>query len=202
MDVLLRLLEAEPLARPRAEHVYRAARKRGVPQPDALIERMAPLLIDFVPPLSEGSGLAPTVRGILLRDSSAELIHHRFIKVVRALPDRWDREGTISAAEPQPVVVHAFELLPILEMTSLPDRCLLGRLLEVERVGSVEWTKDPESPWSVWIRYEVHRYAGAVNRRLLEDRQWEHFLIKGRRSPNGVAEYPPGASELQRRTRT
>jgi hypothetical protein len=162
MDVLLQLLEAEPLGRPRAEHVYRAARKRGVQRPDALIESMAPLLVDFAPPLSEGSGLAPTVRGVLLRDSSTELIHHRFMKVIRALPDRWDREGTISAAEPQPVVMHAFELLPASETLSLADRCLVGRLLEVEGVGSLEWTKDRESPWSVWIRYEVHRYAGAV----------------------------------------
>jgi len=136
--------------------------KEGIAVPHRCLKGIEAGLIRYEPPLRGATSCRLSVRGIISADPSAAVVHRGFLQVVRGLSDRWGREELLSPAEPQPVLVPARDLWQP-NFGSPTDLRIVGLLLEEESIGSIEWTADPESPFSVLIDYDIRKLGGAVN---------------------------------------
>jgi hypothetical protein len=136
--------------------------KRGVAVPHCCLEGIDEALIRYEAPLSGGTRCRLSVRGMISADPTAAVIHQGFLQVIRGLSDRWGREELLSPAEAQPVLVPAKDLWHP-KLGTQTDLRIVGLLLEEEGIGSIEWTDDPESPFSVLIDYDIRRLGAAVN---------------------------------------
>jgi hypothetical protein len=134
----------------------------GVERPARCLEEASPTLITYDSPLGTASKVRLTVRGMRVADPSARVLHIGFPKTVRALFDRWEREVLLSPAEAQPVVAHAHELWSH-RLGSETELRIVGLLLEIEDIGRVDWTEDPDSPWSIEIDFGIRRFGGVAN---------------------------------------
>jgi hypothetical protein len=136
--------------------------KEGIPVPHRCLEGIEAGLIRYEPPLRSATAIRLSVRGIISAEPSATVVHRGFLQVIRGLSDRWGREELLSPAEPQPVLVPAKDLWQP-KLGTPTELRIVGLLLEEEGVGSIEWTADPESPFSVLIDYDIRELGGAVS---------------------------------------
>jgi hypothetical protein len=135
-----------------------ALHQNGVDRPDRCLEAISPELIGFDAPLEGSSEVRLPIPGFVAADPGAPEIHRGFLKVLRRLFDRWDREELLSPAQEQPVVMHAHELWsPQLGTTA--ELRTVGLLLEIEGIGEVEWRGDPDSPFGIEIGFQIRRYG-------------------------------------------
>jgi hypothetical protein len=132
--------------------------QQGIDRPDQRLEEISSDLVRFDAPLAGSSEIGLTVPGCVGADPSAREVHHGFLKVLRKLFDRWEREPFLSPAQEQPVVVPAQELWSP-QMGSSTELRMVGLLLEIEQVGKVGWTGDPQSPFDVEIGFRIRRYG-------------------------------------------
>jgi hypothetical protein len=140
------------------QHLDLVLHDNGV-RPDKYLKGMSNDLVRFDAPLESPSRIIAPVPGFVAAYPDAREIHHGFLKALRKLFDRWEREELLSPAEAQPVVVHAHELWAPGSIDRSELR-VVGLLLETEGIGKVAWTEDPDSPWSIEIDFDIRRWGG------------------------------------------
>jgi hypothetical protein len=154
------LLEAE--GDPPSRHaVELSAHSRGLSRPDEAVLDACELryLYLFFESQSTGSArLSIPVAGHFLANPHDRLLHHYFIPVLRSLVDRPSREELLSATETRRVTVFANEMEQ-LRGASPVEMKVVGRLLDVEKIGLVEWFGDPSCPWRIEINFDIREYA-------------------------------------------
>jgi hypothetical protein len=144
------------------QYVDQAAFEHGIAVPHRCLEGIGADLVRYDLPLTSAARCRLSVRGMIRAEPAATVVHRGFLQVIRGLSDRWGREELLSPAEPQPVLVPAKDLWSPKLGTSTELR-IVGLLLEVEEVGSIEWTDDPASPFSIQIDYDIRRLGGAIS---------------------------------------
>jgi hypothetical protein len=148
-------------------------RQRGVARPDAhVLAARASGHLAFEGELNFPTEILLPVPGHFLADPRDRLLHHYFVPVVRSLVDRLDRETLISPTEAQRIIVFAHEMEQLRGATPNEVR-MLGRLLDIEPIGLVEWDADPSSPWGIEINFRIRDFANIASVvDYLEISQW------------------------------
>jgi hypothetical protein len=128
---------------PVSQAIEQALSQIGVLRPDEHARTARALgYISFDGELAWPTPILPTVSGYYLAYPRDQLLHHYFRRVVRALGDRPDSETLVFLTEAQPVIVFANELEPLRDASPVETK-VVGRLLDVEPFGRVEWSTDP-----------------------------------------------------------
>jgi hypothetical protein len=141
-----------------------ALRHMGVARPEEPVLAARDLsYLSFEGRLTGSSAISLSLAGHYLADPHDPLLHHYFIRVIRSLVDRPDRETLLSLTESRPVVVFANEMEQ-LRAASPMDVKMLGRFLDVDAIGVVEWFEDdPSCPWSIRIDYTIRDFANVAS---------------------------------------
>ena len=156
------------------QHIDLEGHRRGIERPHEVLEALPGAWVSFDIPLDTASKVRLHVAGIAAFELGRELVQ-RFVNVVVALSERWEREPMLSPARAQPVVVQAHELSGVSEMGSETELRLIGLLLDNEGIGTVDWTEDPGSPFSVEIDFEIRDYrATSTVDDYLQTRRSDH----------------------------
>jgi hypothetical protein len=154
------------------QHLDLTGPHNSVPSPHQILEDLPPAYVSFDIPLDTSSkvalyvrGMEAAIRALATRNSEhaqvAVGLLQAFADVLVALSERWEREPMMSASKAQPVVVQAHELQAATGERTPRQVLLLGKMLEQEAIGIVEWTDDPDSPWSIEINFEIRMYRNA-----------------------------------------
>jgi hypothetical protein len=133
--------------------------RRGVTRPQEATKTAHALgFLQFEGALTTRTLIRPRVAGYHLVEPRDVLLHQFFVQALRSLVDRWDREKLLSPTKAQRVVVFAGELGLAREL-SPTDLKIVGRLLDVEPVGQVEWFENAASPRSVEIDFWIREFS-------------------------------------------
>jgi hypothetical protein len=139
--------------------VEQAANSRGVSRPDEAVFEACELDYLCLEGQFTGSAwLSLSVAGHFLADRHDRLLHHYFIPVLRSLVDRPSQVTLLSPTEPRRVTVFANEMEQ-LRGASPVEMKMVGRLLDVEKIGFVEWFDDPSCPWRIEYDFDIRKYA-------------------------------------------
>ncbi len=132
--------------------------RRGIRRPDSCLEEASPAHVVFDRPLEQDSKVRLTARGWNAADPFSPVLHDGFVPVLRGCVDFFSRTKPSSPSEVQRIVAQSSELWTPSRGTKA-DLRLVGLLLEVERLGRVEWGRDAVSPWSIELDFQIRRYA-------------------------------------------
>jgi len=142
------------------QHIDLEGHRRGMEKPYEVLEALPHEWVSFENPLDTASKVRLHVEGIAAAELGDGLLQE-FVNAVVALSERWEREPMLSPAQAQPVVVQAHELFDASAARSEGELRLIGLLLDNEGIGTVDWTEDPASPFSVEIDFEIRDYRAA-----------------------------------------
>jgi hypothetical protein len=161
---------------PTFQAIDSAVRSRGVGRPEeALLEARELGYVTFRGELAWPTQISLMVAGHFLAKPNDPLLHRYFVPVIRSLVDRLDRETLLSPTEARPVIVFASEMEQLRAATPV-DVKIVGRLLDVEEVGRIEWTEDPTCPWSSEIDFKIRELANIASiRDFLEVVRWKRI---------------------------
>lgn len=142
------------------QHLDQEGHRERIERPHECLEELPEELVFFDQPLEDASRVGLSLKGALVGDLSHGVLD-AFLKTLAALAKQREVTALPSPTQAQPVVAYAHELwLPEMKLPS--DLMVIGMLLESEGIGSVGWTSDRTSPWSVEVDHRIRDYGSVV----------------------------------------